>query len=170
MAHQPDHGETKRDHQDQKDDAALAPFLSHRDAPAAGAAIGAPAFVLECDRDIQTAPAFSRASKQFLPLAAGRFLGHARRFRDHAFQFFHFAAQRRFALSEFFLFLVERRPGFRRSAAHAESLTLHGHPEENQERDHSKNNQRQGESETDLDPLRECFPAAESRETGRSIR
>ncbi|MEY2490235.1 MAG: hypothetical protein QOC70_2177 [Verrucomicrobiota bacterium] len=170
MAHQPDHGDTKRDHQDEKDDAALAPFLSERDAPAAGAAIVAPTFVLKCDGDIQPAAAFRRAGQQFFPLPPGRFLGDARRFRDHALELFHFAPHLRFALGEFFLFLVERRSGFRRSAAHAESLALHGHPEENQERDHSKNNQRQRESETDLHPLRERFPAAQSGKTWRGVR
>ena len=143
MAHQPDHGDAKRDHQDEKDDAALAPFLSERDAPAAGPAIVAPAFVLKGNGDIQPAAAFARAGQQFFSLPAGRFLGDARRVCDHPLKPFHFAPQFRFALGEFFLFLVKRRSGFRRSAAHAESLTLHGHPKENQERDHAKNDQRQ---------------------------
>ena len=170
MAHQPDHGDSKRDHQDEKNDTAFAPFLSERAAPAARAAIIAPAFVLERGRNIQPAAALSRAGQQFIPLPAGGFLGHARRVRNHALEPFHFAAQLRFALSEFFLFLVERRSGFRRWAAHAESLALHGHPEENQERDYSKNNQRQRERETDLHPLREGFPAAQSRKARRGFR
>jgi hypothetical protein len=103
-------------------------------------------------------------------LPARSFLGDAGSFRDHALQLFHFAAKLCFALSEFFLFLVERCSGFRRSGAHAESLTLRGHPEENQERDQSKNNQRQRQSETDLHPLRERFSAAQSCKTRGGVR
>ena len=103
------------------------------------AAIVAPAFVLERDGDIQPAAAFIGADQQFIPLPAGGFLGDTRRVRDKALEPFHFAAQLRLALREFFLFLVERSSGFRGSAAHAESLTLRGHPEENQEREHPKN-------------------------------
>ncbi len=114
-------------------------------------------------------PSLARV-QQFLALPASRFLGDARSFRDHALQLFHFAAKLRFALSEFFLFLVERRSGFRRSAAHAESLSLRGHPKENQERDDPKNNQRQSDGETDLHPLREGFPAGQSRKTRRGLR
>lgn len=162
MAHQPDHGDTKRDHQHEKDDPAFAPFFPQRDAPPADAAIVTPAFVLQCNRNIEPAAAFTGAGQQFFPLPACRFLGDARRFRDHALEFFHFAAQLRFALSEFFLFLVKRRSGFRRSAAHAESLTLRGHPEKNHERDHPKNNQRQRDRETDLHPLSERLAPANS--------
>ena len=170
MADQPDHGDAKRDDQDKKDDAAFAPFLAERDAPAAAAAIVAPAFVLEHGGDIQPVAAFTRARQQFLALPAVGFLGDAWSFRDKALQLFHFAAQLRFALSEFLLFLVERRPGLGRLAAHAESLALHGHPEENQEREHPKNDQRERERETDLHPLRERLPAAESRKTRRCVR
>ncbi len=170
MAHKPDDGDTKRNHQNKKHDPAFAPFLPQRDAPAADAAIVAPAFVLERDRDIQPAAAFAGAGQQFLALPARSFLGDAGSFRDHALQLFHFAAQLRFALSEFFLFLVERCSGLRRSAAHAESLNLRGHPEEDQERDDPENNQRQGESETDLQPLREGFSTARSCKTRYGVR
>ncbi len=155
MTHQPDHGDAKRDHQNEKDDAAFAPFLAQRDAAPADAAIVTPALVLKGNRNIEPAAAFTSAGQQFFPLPARRFLGDARRFRDHALELFHFAAQLRFALSEFFLFLVERCSGFSRSAAHAESLTLRGHPEKNCERDNPKNNQWQRDCETDLHPLGE---------------
>ena len=143
MAHQPDYGDAKRNNQDEEDDLAFASFLPERDPASAGPSIVAPAFVLKRDRNIQSAAAFTRARHQFFALPAGGLLGNPRRFGDHALQFFHFAPQLRFTLSEFFLFLVERRPRLRCSAAHAESLTLRGHPEENQERDQSKNNQRE---------------------------
>ena len=170
MAHQPDDGDTKRNHENKKNDPAFAPFLSQRDAPPADAAIVAPAFVLERHRDIQPAAAFAGAAQQFLALPACSFLGDAGSVCDHALQLFHFAAHLHLALSEFVLFLVERCSGFKRSAAHAESLTLRGHPEENQERDHPKNNQRQRQSESDLHPLRERFSAAQSRKTRRGVR
>jgi len=170
MAHQPDDGDTERNHQNKKNDPAFAPFLPQRDAPAPDVAVVPPALVLERDRDIQPAAAFAGTLQQFLALPAGRFLGDAGSFRDHALQLFHFAAKLRFALSEFFLFLVERRSGFKRSAAHAESLSVRGHPKENQERDDPKNNQRQSDGETDLHPLREGFPAGQSRKTRRGLR
>jgi hypothetical protein len=170
MAHQPNDGDTKRNHQNKKHDSAFAPFLPQRDAPAADAAIVAPAFVLERDRDIQPAAAFAGAGQQFLALPARSFLGDAGSFRDHALQLVHFAPKLHFALGEFFLFLVERCSGFKRSAAHAKSLTFRGHPEENQERDHPKNNQRQRQSKTDLHPLRERFSAAQSCKTRCGVR
>lgn len=162
MSDQPDHRDTKRDHQDEKDDASFAPLFSQRNAPAAGAAIVTPAFVLECGGHIQPAATFARPGQQLFPLPPGSLLGDARGFRDKAFEFFHFAAQLRFALSEFYLFLGERSSGFRRSAAHAQSLTFRGHPEENQERDQPENNQRQRHRETDLHPLAESFPTAQA--------
>jgi hypothetical protein len=170
MAHQPNDGDTKRNHENKKNDPALAPFLSQRNAPAADVAIVGPTLVLERDRDIQPAAAFAGAGQQFLALPARVFLGNPRSFRNHALQLFHFAAKLRFALREFFLFLVERCSAFKRSATHAESLTLRGHPEENQERGQPKNNQRQRQSETDLHPLRERFSAAQSRKTRRGVR
>lgn len=170
MAHQPDDGDAKRNHQNKKHHSAFAPFLPQRDTPATDAAIVAPAFVLERDRNIQPAAAFAGAGQQFVALPARSFLGDAGSLLDHALQFFHFAAKLCFALSEFLLFLVERCSGFRRSAAHAESLTLRGHPEENQKHDHPKNNQRQRQSETDLHPLRERFSAAQSGKTRGGVR
>ena len=170
MARQPDDGDTKRNHENKKNDPAFAAFLPQRDAPASDAAIVAPAFVLERDRNIQPAAAFAGAAQQFLALPARSFLGDAGSVRDHTLQFFHFAAKLCFALSEFLLFLVERCSGFRWSAAHAESLTLRGHPEEDQERAHRKNNQRQRQRETDLHPLRKRFSAAQSRKTRRGVR
>ena len=170
VAHQPDDGDTKRNHQNKKNDPAVAPFFPQRDTPAADAAVVAPAFVLESDRDIQPAAAFAGAGQQVLALSPRSFLGDTRSFRDHALELFHFAPKLCFALSEFLLFLVERCSGFRRSAAHAESLTLRGHPEENQERDHPKDNHRQRQSETDLHPLRERFSAAQSRKTRGGVR
>jgi hypothetical protein len=162
MAHQPNDGDTKRNHENKKNDPALAPFLSQRNAPAADAAIVAPTLVLERDRDIQPAAALAGAGQQFLALPARVFLGNARSFRNHALQLFHFAAKLRFALREFFLFLVERCSAFKRSATHAESLTLRGHPEEDQERDHPKNNQWQRDRETDPHPLSERLASANS--------
>jgi hypothetical protein len=165
MADEPDDCETERDHENQKNNPAFPPLFAQGNAAAAAAAIVRPALVLERDRNIEPATAFAGAGQQFLSLAARSFLGHARRFRDHAFEFFHFAAQLRFALGEFFLLLVERRPGFRRSAAHAKSLRLRGHPEKNQKRHDPKNNQRQRDREADLQPLGERFSAADSRKT-----
>lgn len=170
MRHQPDDGDTERDHQNEKNDPAFAPFLPERNAPAPDAGIVTPALVLERGRDIQPAASFAGALEQFLALAARGFLGDAGSFRDHALEFFHFAAKLRFALSEFFLFLVERRSGFKRSAAHAESLTVRGHPKENQERDHPENDQWQRHRETDLHPLCERFSASQSRKTRRGLR
>jgi hypothetical protein len=143
MTHQPDDRQPKRDHQDQKNYSSFPPFFSERSAAATGAAVVSPTFVLQRDRNIQPAAAFTRAGQELFALSPGSFFRHARRFRDHPLQFFHLAAKLRFALREFFLFLVERRPGLRRSAAHAESLNLRGHPKEKQERHDPKNNQRQ---------------------------
>lgn len=165
MADEPENRETERDNKNQKNNPAFPPLFAERNAPPADAPIIAPAFVLERDRNIEPAPAFAGAGQQFLSLPARSFLGHPRRFRDHALEFFHFAAQFRFALGEFFLLLVERRPGFRRSVAHAKSLRLRGHPEKNEERHDPKNNQRQRDRESDLQPLRERFSAAHSQST-----
>ena len=134
MARQPNDCDTKRNHQDKKYDPSFPPFLAQRDAPAATASIVAPTFVLERDRHIEPAAAFDGAIQKFLALPAGILLGHPRSFRDHPLELFHFAPQLRFAPGEFFLFLVERRSLFRRSAAHAESLDLRGHPEKNEKR------------------------------------
>ena len=163
MADEPEDRETERDHENQKNNSAFPPFFPQGNTPPADAAIVAPAFVLERHGDIEPAPAFAGTGQQFFPLPARSFLSDARRFSDHALEFFHFAAQFRFALGEFFLLLVERRPGFRRSAAHAKSLCLRGHPEENEERHDPKNYQRQGDREADLQPLREGFSAAHSQ-------
>ena len=168
MADQPEDGDAKRNHQDEKNDPAFAPFLAHGNAAAAGAVIVAPAFILERDRNIQPAASFAGAGQQFIALPARRFLGHAGSVRDHAFQFFHFAPQLRLALGEFFLLLVKWCSRF--AVAHAESLTLRGHPEENQERGQPENNQRQRQSEPDLHPLREGFSAAQSRQTRGGLR
>ena len=162
MADEPEDCKTERDHENQKNNPAFPPLLAQGNTPPADAAIVAPALVLKRDRNIEPAPAFTGAGQQFLPLPARSFLGHARRFRDHALEFFHFTAQLRFALGEFFLLLVERRPGFRRSAAHAKSLRLRGHPEKNEERHDPKNYQRQGDREADLQPLRKGFSATQS--------
>lgn len=170
MRHQPNDGDPERDYQNEKNDPAFAPFLPERNAPAPDAAIVTPALILEGDRDIQPAASFAGALEQFLALPARGFLCDARRFRDKALQLLPLAAQLRFALSEFFLLLVERRSGFIRSAAHAESLTVRGHPKENQERDHPENDQWQRHRETDLHPLRERFPASQARKAGRGLR
>ena len=170
MSHQPDDCDTERDHQNEKNNPAFPPFFPQRDATAPDTAVVTPALVLERDRDVQPAAAFAGALQQFLALPASCFLGDAGSFRDHALDFFDFAPKLRFALSEFFLFLVERRSGFKRSAAHAESPAVRGHPKENQERDHPKNNQRQRHRETDLYPLRERFSASQSRKTRRGLR
>lgn len=141
MADEPDDRDTERNHENKKNNPALAPFLAHRNTTTAGAVIVAPAFVLERDRNIQAAASFAGAGQQFVALPARRFLGHAGGIRDHAFQFFHFTPQLGLTLGEFFLLLVEWCSGF--TVAHAESLTLRGHPEENQERGQPENNQRQ---------------------------
>ena len=163
MADEPENREAKRDHENQKNDSAFPSLFAQGNAPSSDAAVIAPALVLKRDRNIKPAAAFAGAGQQFLPLPARSFLGHARSFRDHALEFFDFAAQRGFALGEFFLLLVERRPGFRRSAAHAKSLRLRGHPEKNEERHDPKNYQRQSNRESDLQPLRERFSAARSQ-------
>jgi len=168
MAHQPDDREAERDDEDEKDDSAFAPFFPKRSALSAGAAIVSPAFVLQRDGNIQPAAAFAGPRQEFLPLAARRLLGDARGLRDHPLELFHITAKTRFALREFFLFLVQRRSGFRRSAAHAGSLNLRGHPEKNQERQDPKNNQGQRHRETDLHPLRER-PSGQSRASGRHL-
>ena len=170
MADQPDDRQTERDHQDQENDAAFPPFLAQRFASSAGAAVVSPAFILERDRNIQTAPPFTGAGQQFLALPAGGFFGHAGSFRDHSLELLHFPAQLRFALGEFLLFLVERRSVFSRSAAHAKSRNPRGHPEENHERHNPKNNQRQGERETDLQPLSERSAAAQPQAAGSDVR
>jgi hypothetical protein len=167
MADQPDDGDTERNHQDEKNDPAFAPFLAHRNTAAAGAAIIAPAFVLQRDRNIQPAASFAGSGQQLVLLPACRFFGHAGSVRDHAFQFFHLAPQLRLTLGEFVLLLVEWCSGF--TVAHAESLTLRGHPEEDQERGQPENNQRQRQSEPDLHPLREGFSTAQSRQTGGGL-
>ena len=163
MADEPENREAERDHENQKNDSAFPSLFAQGNAPSSDAAVIAPALVLERDRDIKPAAALAGAGQQFLPLPARSFLGDARSFRDHALEFFDFAAQLRFALGEFFLLLVERRPGFRRSAAHAKSLRLRGHPEKNEERHDPKNYQRQSNRESDLQPLRERFSAARSQ-------
>ena len=155
MARQPDDRDTERDHKDKKYDPPFSPFLAQRDAPAAAAVIVGPPLVLERDRHIEPAAPFRGPIQKLFALPARVFLGHARRFRDHPLELFHFAPQLRFALGEFFLFLVERRSLFRRSAAHAGSLSLRGNPEKNEQRHHAKNYQWQRHRETDLDPLRE---------------
>ena len=155
MAHQPDDRQSQRDHQHEKNNPAFAPFLAQRFPAAAGATFVPPAGVLQRDRNIEPAPPFTRPLQQFFTLPPRRFLRHPRRFRDHSLQFFHLPAQLRFALREFFLFLVERRPGLRRSAAHAELLDLRCHPKENQQRQDAENDQGQGHGETDLEPLHE---------------
>ena len=134
MAHQPDDRQPEGDHQHEKNDPALPPFFPERFPAATGAAFVSPAGVLERDRNIEPAPSFARSFQEFFALPPCRFLGHPRRFRDHALQFFHLAAQLRLALREFILFLVKRRPGLRRSAAHAELLGLRRDPKEHQQR------------------------------------
>jgi len=163
MADEPENREAERDHENQKNDSAFPSLFAQGNASSSDAAVIAPALVLERDRDIKPAAAFAGAGQQLLPLPARSFLGHARSFRNHTLEFFHFAAQLRFALGEFVLLLVERRPGFRRSAAHAKSLRLRGHPEKNEERHDPKNYQRQSNRESDLQPLRERFSAARSQ-------
>jgi hypothetical protein len=139
MAHQPDNGQAERDYQNEKNNPAFAAFFAEGFPASSGAAIISPARVLERDRDIEPASPFARPRQQFLTLPPGRFLGDPRRLGDHALQFLHLAAQLRFALREFFLFLVERRPGLRRSAAHAGLLDLRRHPKENQQRNDAEN-------------------------------
>src|SRR5204862_4108513 len=150
--HQPDDRQSQRDHQHEKNDPAFAPFLTQRFPPAAGATFVPPAGVLQRDRNIEPASPFTRPLQQLFALPPRRFLSYSRRFRDHPLQFFHLAAQLRLALREFILFLVERRPGLRRSAAHAELLGLRRHPKENQQRQGAENNQRQRHRESDLQP------------------
>ena len=159
MADEPDDRHAKRDHQHQKNYSAFAPFFPKRFSSATGSSFVAPAFILERDRNIEPAASFARAGEQFLTLTPRRFLRHARRFCNHPLEFFHLAAQLRFSLREFFLFLIERRPGLRsRSAAHAELLDLLRHPKENDQRQDPESDERQSDGEADLQPLRERFP------------
>ena len=154
MAYEPDDRQPQRNHQDEKDDSAFAPFLAERFPPAPGASIIAPALVLERDRHVEPAPAFACPRQELFPLPPRRFLGHPRCLGDHPLEFLHLTAQLGFALREFFLFLVERCPGLRRSsAAHAELLGLRRHPKENQQREDAENDQRQRHRETDLEPF-----------------
>ncbi len=155
MTHQPDDGESERDDQHEKNDSTFASFLAQGFPTAAFMPVVSPTRVLKRDGNIEPAPAFARPGQQLFPLTSRGFFCHPRRFRDHTLEFFHLAAQLRFALSEFFLFLVERRPGLRRSAAHAELLNFRGHPKENEQRQDPENDQGQGHGETNLHPLHE---------------
>lgn len=165
MAQQPDDGESERDDQHEEDDSAFAPFLPQGFPAADFTSIVSPPGVLQRDRNIESAAALACPGQQLFALPARRLLRHPRRFRDHALEFFHLAAQLRFALREFFLFLVERRPGLRRSAAHAELLDLRRDPKENEQRQDPENDQGYRHGETDLHPLHEGF-ATQARRAG----
>lgn len=156
MAHEPDDCDPERDYQKEKNDSSFAAFFAERFSPATRPAFIAPAFVLERDGNIEPAPAFARPCQKLFPLPPRRLFRHPGRFRDHSLELFHLPAQLRFALGQFFLFLVKRRPGLRSwSAAHAGLLNLLRHPKEYEQREDPKSDQRQGHCEPDLKPLHE---------------
>ena len=163
MAHQPDNQRRERDYQHEKNDAAFPPFLPQRFPAATAPPRVAPSSVLERDRNIETAPAFGRARQQFFPVPARGFFRHFGSFRDHPLELFHLAAELRLFLSQFFLFLIQRRPGLRRSAAHAVLLGLRRHPEENDERDDPENDEGQTDGQPNLHPLSKRFPGEPGR-------
>ena len=113
-------------------------------------------------------PSFARATSSSR-CPAVRFFRSPRRLGDHALELLHLLAQLALAPCEFLLLLVERRPVLRRALAHERSLPASGHPKEQEKREETEEDQRQGDRETDLQPLHETVRAAE-RDVRRRFR
>lgn len=106
MRDQPNDRDYERDDEHQENDPPFAALLAQ------GAA--RPRFVREgvgmsIERDIEPRPFRAGELPQVFPASSIFFLGHARRFRDHALEFFHLPAQLRFLAREFYLGLIEGR-------------------------------------------------------------
>jgi hypothetical protein len=117
---QPNGRYQKRDDQEEKDYAAFAALLPKRTAARAWSTF-AVAFVMQRHRKIKATAALARTHEQFFALTLFRFLGDARRLRDHALELLHLVAQLRFLTRQFLFRLIERSCRSRRTTKHAAS-------------------------------------------------
>ena len=120
MIKQPNRREQKCNDQNQKKNPSLACLLPQRPARPGGYTT-AIAFIMQGQRNIQTAAALARAHQQFLALALFNFFRDAGRVIDHSLQFFHLVAQLGFLPRQVLFRLIERGVRSNRATKHAAS-------------------------------------------------
>ena len=101
---------------------------------------------------VEPPAAIVRPGHQRLALLTSDFFGNARRVGNHLLKLGHFLAQLGFLSRQVILGLIEGSGRLTDAPKHGGSR-LGTEPDENRQGDNSKNNQRQGDRETDLHPL-----------------